>query len=57
MDLSVIKELFVKSDKLSKLNEVKFKLLFNMKEKVNSVEFFYSVGVGLSVFEISFMNV
>ena len=57
LDSSATKELPAKSDKSSKLNEVKFKPSPNMKEKVNSAEFLHSVGAGSSVFETSFMNV
>ena len=57
MDSSATKELPAKSDKSSKLNEVKFKPSPNIKEKVNNAEFLHSVGAGSSVFETSFMNV
>ena len=57
LDSSATEELPAKSDKSSKLNEVKFKPSPNMKEKVNSAEFLHSVGAGSSVFETSFMNV
>ena len=57
LDSSATNELPAKSDKSSKLNEVKFKPSPNMKEKVNSAEFLHSVGAGSSVFETSFMNV